>query len=110
MSEKKLPDIKTDFSEWYNEVIYQAKLVDQAPVRGCMVIRPYGYAIWEKIRDILDKKIKETGHENASFPLLIPESFFKKTENSLSRGSPITCSLNAMRPSLTASLSAGLGL
>lgn len=75
---KKLPDIKQDFSGWYNEVIYDSELVDNAPVKGCMVIRPYGYAIWENIKDILDKRIKATGHQNAAFPLLIPESFLKK--------------------------------
>jgi prolyl-tRNA synthetase len=75
---QKLPDIKKNFPEWYNEVIHQAELVDQSPVRGSIVIRPYGYAIWELIRDVLDKRIKETGHQNASFPLLIPESFLKK--------------------------------
>lgn len=73
-----LPNRKTDFAEWYQEVIYQAELVDQAPVRGCFVIRPYGYAIWEVIQAELDKRIKSTGHENAAFPLLIPESFLKK--------------------------------
>ena len=75
---QKLPDIKKKFPEWYNEVIYQAELVDQAPVRGSIVIRPYGYAIWELIKDILDQRIKATGHSNVSFPLLIPESFLKK--------------------------------
>jgi prolyl-tRNA synthetase len=75
---KKLPDITHDFSGWYNEVIYDSELVDQAPVKGCMVIRPYGYAIWERIKDILDERIKATGHQNASFPLFIPESFLKK--------------------------------
>ena len=74
----KLPNITTHFSDWYNEVIYQAELVDQTPVRGAVVIRPYGWAIWEEIKSLLDKRIKETGHKNASFPLLIPESFFKK--------------------------------
>ncbi len=74
----KLPNIHTSFSDWYQEVIYQAKLADQSPVKGCMVIRPYGYALWENIKDILDKKIKETGHQNASFPLFIPMSFLKK--------------------------------
>jgi prolyl-tRNA synthetase len=78
MSINKLPNIKTDFAEWYNEVVYTSELADHSPVRGCIVIRPYGYAIWENIRDILDKKIKETGHHNASFPLLIPESFLKR--------------------------------
>ncbi len=75
---KTLPDIQTNFQDWYNEVVYQAELVDQSPVRGSLVIRPYGYAIWEHIRDILDARIKETGHQNASFPLLIPESFLKR--------------------------------
>jgi prolyl-tRNA synthetase len=75
---KKLPDIKQDFSGWYNEVIYDSELVDHAPVKGCMVIRPYGYAIWENIKNVLDERIKATGHQNAAFPLLIPESFLKK--------------------------------
>jgi prolyl-tRNA synthetase len=75
---KKLPDITKDLSGWYNEVIYDTELVDHSPVRGCMVMRPYGYAIWERIHTILDARIKETGHQNASFPLLIPESFLKK--------------------------------
>jgi prolyl-tRNA synthetase len=75
---KKLPDITKDFSGWYNEVIYDAELVDHAPIRGCMVIRPYGYAIWEHIQAIIDARIKATGHQNASFPLFIPESFLRK--------------------------------
>jgi len=73
-----LPDIKKDFSGWYQEVVYQAELADQSPVRGTYVIRPYGYRIWELIRGELDNRIKETGHENALFPLFIPESFLKK--------------------------------
>lgn len=75
---QKLPDINTHFSDWYNDVIYQAELADLSPVRGSIVIRPYGYALWEKIRDRLDERIKATGHENAAFPLFIPESFLKK--------------------------------
>ncbi len=74
----KLPDIATNFPEWYQEVIYQAKLADHAPVRGCIVIRPYGNAIWENIKTILDARIKATGHENALFPLFIPQSFLSK--------------------------------
>src|SRR3990167_9710373 len=74
----KLPDIITNFPEWYQEVIYAAELADQAPVRGCIVIRPYGNAIWDEIKLILDKKIKDTGHENALFPLLIPLSFIER--------------------------------
>lgn len=74
----KLPDIKTNFPEWYQEIIYQARLADQAPVRGCIVILPYANSIWENIKKQLDSRIKATGHENAVFPLFIPESFFKK--------------------------------
>lgn len=75
---KKLTDIKADFPGWYQDVIFQAELVDASPTRGSMVIRPYGYAIWENIQTILDKKIKDLGAKNAYFPLLIPESFLKK--------------------------------
>lgn len=74
----KLPDIATNFPEWYQEVIHQAQLADHAPVRGCIVIRPYGNAIWENIKKVLDDRIKETGHENALFPLFIPQSFIAK--------------------------------
>lgn len=74
----KLPSYSSAFTDWYQEVLYQAELVDQAPVRGCFVIRPYGYAIWENIQKDLDRRIKETGHQNAAFPLLIPESFLKR--------------------------------
>jgi prolyl-tRNA synthetase len=84
----KLPDINHNFAEWYQEVVYQAELADHAPVRGCMVIRPYGQALWENIRDYLDKRIKETGHENAAFPLLIPESFLKKEASHVAGFSP----------------------
>lgn len=73
-----LADIKTDFSQWYLDVVYTAQLADQAPVRGCMVIRPYGYALWEAMQKHLDAKFKETGHQNAAFPLLIPQSFLQR--------------------------------
>ncbi len=75
---KKLPDIKTNFPDWYNQIIYDAQLADHAPVRGSIVIRPYGYALWENIKGVVDDKIKKTGHHNVAFPLLIPESFIKK--------------------------------
>jgi prolyl-tRNA synthetase len=71
----KLSCITTDFSAWYNDVVYASELADQSPVKGCIVIRPYGWRLWENIKSVLDNRIKETGHENASFPLLIPESF-----------------------------------
>lgn len=67
-----------DFSAWYNELVYKADLAEHSDVRGSMVIKPYGYAIWEKMRDILDKKFKETGHVNAYFPLFIPKSYLSK--------------------------------
>ncbi len=75
---KTLPNITKDFQDWYNEIIYQAELVDQSPVRGSVVIRPYGYAVWELIKNDLNDRIVRTGHQNASFPLLIPESFLKR--------------------------------
>ncbi len=67
-----------DFSAWYLDIIQHAKLADYSPVKGCMVIRPNGYAIWEKIQKTLDGMFKDTGHSNAYFPLLIPESFIKR--------------------------------
>ncbi len=73
-----LTDKGDDFSRWYGEVILKAQLADYAPVRGCMVIRPYGFAIWEHMQQALDRRIKETGHLNAYFPLLIPESLLAK--------------------------------
>ena len=67
-----------DFSRWYTDVVRRAELADYSPVKGCMVIRPYGYAIWELIQQGLDRRIKATGHVNAYFPLLIPESLLIK--------------------------------
>jgi prolyl-tRNA synthetase len=67
-----------DFSAWYNELVFKAELVDRGPVRGTMVIRPYGYRIWELLQAEIDRRIKETGHDNAYFPLLIPESYLQR--------------------------------
>lgn len=67
-----------DYSQWYNELVTKAGLAEPAAVRGCMVIKPYGYAIWEKMQRVLDQMFKDTGHVNAYFPLLIPKSFFSK--------------------------------
>jgi len=67
-----------DYSKWYNELVVKADLAENSGVRGCMVIKPYGYAIWEKMQAELDKKFKETGHQNAYFPLFIPKSYFSK--------------------------------
>jgi prolyl-tRNA synthetase len=75
---QKITPQEQDFATWYTDVIEAAQMADYSPVRGCMVIRPYGYSIWENIQKILDEKIKETGHENAYFPLLIPKSFLSR--------------------------------
>ncbi len=71
-------DQEDNFSQWYNQVVRKAELADYAPVRGCMIIRPYGYAIWENIQRLMDDRFKETGVVNAYFPLLIPRSFLEK--------------------------------
>jgi prolyl-tRNA synthetase len=77
-----------DFPQWYQDVVQAADLAENAPVRGCMVIKPYGYAIWERIRDALDAMFKETGHENAYFPLFIPKSFLEKEAEHVEGFSP----------------------
>ncbi len=76
--QQKLPSRSENYPEWYNQVVLRAGLADYSPVRGCMVIRPYGYALWENIRDALDRRFKATGHVNAYFPLFIPMSFIEK--------------------------------
>ena len=70
--------MEEDFPQWYTDVILKTDLVDYSPVRGFMVIKPYGYAIWENIQAYMDKRFKDTGHKNCYFPLLIPESLLKK--------------------------------
>ncbi len=75
---KRLPDRSNDFSAWYTQIVNRAGLADYGPVKGTMVIKPYGYQLWENIRDIFDKMIKDTGHVNAYFPLFIPKSFLAK--------------------------------
>jgi prolyl-tRNA synthetase len=70
-----------DYSQWYNDLILKGGLADYSAVRGCMVIKPYGFALWEGMRDVLDKKFKDTGHQNAYFPLFIPKSFLSKEED-----------------------------
>ena len=78
MSEDKLPTRSENYSEWYNQIVLKAELADYAPVRGCMVVRPYGWALWENMQQGLDRRFKETGHVNAAFPLFIPMSFMEK--------------------------------
>lgn len=75
---KDFPSRVENYSQWYNELVEKADLAEHSAVRGCMVIKPYGYAIWEKMQAVLDKMFKETGHVNAYFPLFIPKSFFSK--------------------------------
>lgn len=75
---KAIPSRSEDYSLWYNELVKKAGLAENSPVRGCMVIKPYGFAIWEKMQQTLDKMFKETGHSNAYFPLFIPKSFLSK--------------------------------
>lgn len=77
---KKLTKRSDDYSKWYNELVVKADLAENSAVRGCMVIKPYGYAIWEKMQAQLDKMFKETGHENAYFPLFVPKSLFEAEE------------------------------
>jgi len=77
---KKLTKQTEDYSKWYNELVIKADLAENAAVRGCMVIKPYGYSIWEKMQAELDKMFKETGHQNAYFPLFVPKSLFEAEE------------------------------
>lgn len=85
---KELKKKSENLSEWYTDVILKAELADYAPVKGCMVIRPYGYALWEKIQEFMDFQIKKRGVKNAYFPLFIPESFIKKEKDHVEGFSP----------------------
>ena len=88
MSNDKIPSRSENYSEWYNQVIQRAEMADYAPVRGCMVVRPYGWALWENIQASLDQKFKATGHVNAAFPLFIPMSFLEKEKEHVEGFSP----------------------
>jgi prolyl-tRNA synthetase len=88
MADMKLPTRSEDFSEWYNQLVLRAELADYAPVRGCMIVRPYGWALWENITAALDGRFKATGHVNAAFPLLIPRSFIEKEKSHVAGFSP----------------------
>jgi prolyl-tRNA synthetase len=88
MTEEKLPSRKENFAEWYNQLVLKAEMADYAPVRGCMVVRPYGWALWENIQHGLDRRFKATGHVNAAFPLLIPKSFLEKEKEHVEGFSP----------------------
>jgi prolyl-tRNA synthetase len=88
MAEEKLPTRAQDFSEWYNQLVLKAELADYAPVRGCMIVRPYGWALWENMQQALDRRFKATGHQNVAFPLLIPRSFIEKERHHVEGFSP----------------------
>jgi len=75
---KEITNREENYSEWYNNLVIKAELAENSAVRGCMVIKPYGYAIWEKMQAELDRRFKETGHVNAYFPLFIPKSFLSR--------------------------------
>ena len=88
MNNEKLTPRNENYSEWYNQVIQRAEMADYAPVRGCMVVRPYGWALWENIQQALDSRFKATGHVNAAFPLFIPMSFLEKEKEHVEGFSP----------------------
>jgi prolyl-tRNA synthetase len=88
MADEKLTPRSENFSEWYNQLVLRAELADYAPVRGCMVVRPYGWTLWENMQAGLDRRFKETGHVNAAFPTLIPMSFFEKEKDHVEGFSP----------------------
>ncbi len=88
MADEKLTPRSENYSEWYNQVILRTEMADYAPVRGCMVVRPYGWALWENIQQALDKRFKATGHVNAAFPLFIPMSFLEKEKEHVEGFSP----------------------
>ena len=88
MADLKLPSRSEDFSQWYNQLVLRAELADYAPVRGCMIVRPYGWSLWENITAQLDRRFKATGHVNAAFPLLIPQSFISKEQSHVEGFSP----------------------
>lgn len=85
---KEITPMEEDFTQWYTDVITKADMVDYAPVKGCMVIKPYGYGLWENIQKFADAKFKATGHKNAYFPLLIPESYLKREADHFSGFAP----------------------
>ena len=75
---KELTSRSENYAQWYNDLVLKADMAENSAVRGCMVIKPYGYELWENIKNSLDKRIKDTGHKNAYFPLFVPESLLKK--------------------------------
>ena len=85
---EEITSMDEDFAKWYTDIVKKAELIDYSSVRGCYVLRPYGYAIWENIQKILDARFKELGHENVSMPLLIPESLLQKEKDHVEASPP----------------------
>ena len=85
---KEITPRSQDFSQWYLDLVLKAEMADYGPVKGCMIIRPYGYAVWEHMQADMDRRIKETGHQNAYFPLFIPKSFLEKEKEHVQGFSP----------------------
>ena len=83
-----ITSMEDDFAQWYTDVVKKAELIDYSSVRGCMVLRPYGYAIWENIQKIFDARFKETGHENVYMPMFIPESLLQKEKDHIEGFAP----------------------
>lgn len=75
--------MEEDFAQWYTDIVKKAELVDYSSVKGCMILRPYGYALWENMQKVMDEKLKETGHENVYMPMFIPESLLQKEKDLL---------------------------
>ena len=88
MSNQPLPSPAQDFSAWYNDIVYRADLCEQSPVRGCIIIKPYGWEVWEGIKSALDTRFKATGHVNAYFPLFIPMSYLQREAEHVEGFSP----------------------
>ena len=88
MAKEALTSPSVDFSEWYNEIVYRADLADQSPVRGCVIIKPYGYELWDNLKNALDRRFKATGHRNAYFPLFIPKSYLDREAEHVEGFSP----------------------
>ncbi|MBN2556304.1 MAG: proline--tRNA ligase [Anaerolineales bacterium] len=88
MASERLPSRSENYADWYNQLVIQSELADYAPVRGCMIVRPYGWALWENIQAALDLRFKATGHVNAAFPLLIPMSFLEREKEHVEGFSP----------------------
>src|ERR1041385_56543 len=88
MAQQAVTPQSVDFSKWYSEIVYKADLCDLSPVRGCLIIKPYGYELWEGIKNGLDRRFKATGHQNAYFPLFIPKSYLEREAEHVEGFSP----------------------